>query len=88
MYSTLMLVATIPTTVEWSPKVASIMIACNILAIVITKLVIGESSKETRLPQFSEMFGHLNIGAILGATSLGHIIGVGMILGIASTGML
>ena len=48
MYSTFMLVATIPTTVEWSPKVASIMIACNILAIAITKLVVGESSKETR----------------------------------------
>ena len=88
MYSTLLLaVATVPNTVEWSPKVAMIMIVCNILAIAIGKFTIAKPSEGPGLPA-SNMFGGMGLGALLGTTSFGHLLGAGVILGLASTGTL
>jgi photosystem I subunit 10 len=89
MYSTLLLAAasTVPTTVEWSPKVAIIMIACNILAIAFGKLTIKQQNVGAKLPS-PEFFGGMGLGALLGTTSFGHILGAGVILGLASAGAL
>lgn len=88
MNSTLLFAAaSVPTTLEWSPKVAFIMIACNILAIAIGKLTIAKPNEGPSLPS-PNMFGGMGLGALLGTTSLGHILGVGVILGLANTGAL
>ena len=39
-----------PTTLTWSPKVAGVMIACNILAIAFGKLTIKQPSVGTPMP--------------------------------------
>ena len=77
------LLAVAPATVEWSPKVAVVMIICNVIAIAIGKFTIQKPSEGAALPS-PEMFGGMGVGAMLGATSLGHIIGAGAILGLAA----
>jgi len=83
----LTLLAITPTSVEWSPKVAAVMIICNIVAIAIGKATIAKPSEGPQMPS-PAMFGGMGVGAVLGTTSLGHIIGAGMILGMASAGLL
>lgn len=86
-YFTLLAAASIPSTVEWSPKVAIVMIICNIIAIAFGKYTIKNASAAPALPS-SEFFGGMGLPALLGTTSLGHVIGVGAILGLASIGAL
>ncbi len=86
IYSTLFLAAA-PTTMEWSPKVAAIMIICNIVAIAFGKLTIKNQTSEPALPS-PALFGGMGLPALLGVTSLGHIVGAGVILGLGSVGAL
>ena len=76
-----------PSTLSWSPKVAFIMIACNIVAIAIGKFTIKYPNAGPQLPS-PQLFGGMGIPALLGTTSLGHLIGAGVILGLANTGAL
>ncbi|MDJ0600051.1 MAG: photosystem I reaction center subunit PsaK [Crocosphaera sp.] len=88
MYSTLLLAASsVPTTIEWNPKIAMIMIVCNIFAIAVGKFTIAKPSEGPGLPS-PQMFGGMGLGALLGTTSFGHILGAGVILGLSSTGAL
>ncbi len=81
------LLAVAPATVAWSPKVALVMIVCNILAIAIGSYGIQQKNVGLGLPS-PELFGGMGHGAMLACTSLGHIIGAGAILGLASVGVL
>jgi photosystem I subunit X len=85
MMSTLL--AAVPATLEWSPKVAVVMIICNILAIAFGKATIKEQTTGLGLP-LSNFFGGMSHGAMLGVTCFGHIIGAGTILGLSSMGVL
>lgn len=88
-YSALLLAVSsvAPATVSWSPKVAIVMIICNILAIAIGKYTIKHPSEGSALPM-PEMFGGMSFGALLGVTSFGHILGAGAILGLSYIGAL
>lgn len=88
-YSTLLLaVASItPATPTWSLKVAIVMVLCNIVAIAIGKYSIAYPSEKPALPS-PELFGGMGLPALLATTSFGHILGVGVILGLASAGAL
>ena len=77
----------VPTTVSWSPKVAAVMIICNILAIAFGKYTIKNQTEGPALPS-PEFFGGMGLPALLGVTSFGHVLGVGVILGLASAGAL
>lgn len=79
--------ATAPNTVSWSPKVALVMIACNIAAIAFGKLTIKNQSAGPQLPS-PALFGGMGLPALLGTTSLGHLLGAGVILGLANAGAL
>ncbi|MDY6936992.1 MAG: photosystem I reaction center subunit PsaK [Cyanobacteriota bacterium] len=81
------LLAAFPSSVSWSPKVALVMILCNVLAIAIGKATIKYPSEGPALPM-SEMFGGMGFPALLATTSFGHLLGIGMILGLASSGAL
>jgi len=74
-------------TVPWTPNVAIIMIACNVLAIAIGKLSIKYPSAGPALPS-PVLFGGMGLPALLGTTSLGHLLGAGVILGLANVGSL
>jgi photosystem I subunit X len=79
--------AVAPATITWSPKVALVMIVCNVIAIAIGKATIKQPNVGLQLPN-AAMFGGLSHGAMLGTTSLGHLLGFGAILGLASRGVL
>ena len=77
----------IPHTAAWGPQVAIIMILCNVLAIAIGKQTMGGTAEGPALPS-PELFGGMNAAGLLATTSLGHIIGMGAILGLAAMGLL
>lgn len=87
MFSTWLLAATVPATLEWSPKVAVVMILSNIVAIAIGKFSIQQPSVGPALPS-PNLFGGFGLGAVLGTASFGHILGAGTILGLAYLGAL
>lgn len=75
-----------PATFSWSPKVGLIMVLCNIVAIVLgTKIF--QPGEGTQLPN-PKYFGGLGLEALLATTSLGHVMGVGAILGVGAIGLL
>ena len=80
------LLAIAPATVSWSPKVALVMILCNVVAIVVGKATIKHPNEGAKLPN-AAFFGGMGHAALLG-TSLGHIIGIGAIQGLAARGVL
>lgn len=86
-YLTLLAAATVPNTVSWNPKVAFVMIACNIVAIAIGKFTIKNQNAGPQLPS-PALFGGMGLPALLGTTSLGHLLGTGVILGLANAGAL
>lgn len=83
----LTLMAAVPSTLEWSPKVAIVMVICNILAIAIGKYTIKYPSVGPALPS-PNLFGGMGLPALLATTSFGHILGLGVILGLANVGAL
>ena len=76
-----------PAVVTWTPKVGLVMIVCNVIAIAIGKATIKYPNEGLALPNNS-FFGGFGHGALLATTSLGHIIGIGAIQGLAGSGVL
>lgn len=83
----LSLLAAVPHTPAWSPKVAAVMIICNIIAIAIGKFTIKYPSEGPQMPS-PALFGGFGLPAVIGTTSFGHLIGAGAILGLANLGVL
>lgn len=83
----MLLAVDVPRTVEWGPQVALVMILCNILAIAIGKASMKSVSAKPALPE-AKYFGGMGWPALLATTSLGHIIGLASILGLANMGIL
>jgi photosystem I subunit X len=81
------LLAVVPHTLEWSPNVAAVMIAANILAIAVGKLTIKNQNVGPKLPS-PALFGGMSAGTMLGVTSFGHLLGAGAILGLSNMGVL
>ncbi len=81
------LLAIAPASVSWSPKVALVMIACNIIAIAIGKATIKHQDVGLKLPSPS-FFGGMSHASMVATTSLGHVIGIGAIQGLAARGVL
>lgn len=85
VYSTF-LAASIPLTNEWSPFVAIVMIACNVIAIAIGKSTMSNPEAGKALPM-PEMFGGMGFASLLATTSLGHIIGIATLVLLSSYGL-
>ncbi|MBF2098614.1 MAG: photosystem I reaction center subunit PsaK [Gloeomargaritaceae cyanobacterium C42_A2020_066] len=83
----LFLATILPPTFTWSPTVAIIMVICNIVAIAFGKLTMSQPSAGPSLPA-ANMFGGMGLPALLGTTSFGHLLGCGVILGLANLGVL
>ena len=80
------LLAITPASFTWSPKVALVMIVCNVIAIGIGKATIKYPNEGAKLPNAS-FFGGMGHAPCC-TTSLGHIIGIGAIQGLAARGVL
>jgi len=87
MINTLFAAASAPATFEWSPKCALVMISCNILAYAIARATIRKPNEGFAMPN-ARFFGGLSHGAFVGANCLGHLLGIGSILGLAARGVL
>lgn len=70
---------------DWTPTVAIIMVACNVLAIIIGRLTIKYPNVGPQLPA-PALFGGLSLPALLATTSFGHLLGAGVILGLTNLG--
>jgi photosystem I subunit X len=81
------LIAFAERSVDWSPAVGVTMIVCNIIAIAIAKYKIDQPKVGAAMPS-PAMFGGLSLGAVIGTTCFGHILGAGTILGLSSAGIL
>jgi photosystem I subunit X len=81
------LLAVVPHTLEWSPTVAAVMVAANVLAIAFGKLTIKHQNVGPKMPS-PALFGGMSAGTMLGVTSFGHVLGAGAILGLSSMGVL
>jgi photosystem I subunit X len=81
--STLLAAATTP--LQWSPTVGLIMIIANIAAIAFGKSTIKYPNTEPKLPS-PNFFGGFGLPALLATTAFGHILGVGIILGLHNLG--
>jgi photosystem I subunit 10 len=82
-----LIAATVPPTSDWNIGVGIVMILCNIVAIAFGKYTIAKQNEGPALPS-PEMFGGMGLGALLGTTCFGHILGVGVILGLQNAGVL
>jgi len=79
------LLATLPASLEWSPTVGVIIILANIFAIAVGKFTIEQQNSEPALPS-PHLFGGFGLPALLATTSFGHILGVGIVLGLHNIG--
>lgn len=85
----LLLAQTSPVTVAWSPQVALVMIACNLFALVIGRYAIQQRGMGPALPvSLPMLFEGFGVPELLAIASFGHILGAGMILGMANAGLL
>ena len=87
MLTTLFAAASAPATFEWSPKCAFVMIACNVFAYAIARATIRKPNEGFDRPN-SKFYRGLSHAAVVGANCLGHIFGIGAILGLAARGVL
>ena len=82
-------VQTTPSTIDWNASVALVMIMCNLFAIAIGRYAIQQQGKGPDLPvPKPEVWTNFGLPELLATTSLGHIIGAGMILGLSNAGVL
>lgn len=83
------LIASVPATPTWSINVALIMITCNLFVLAIGSSAIQVKGVSPSLPiQLPGIFQGFGIAELLAVTSFGHILGMGMILGLAQAGLL
>ncbi|NJL00184.1 MAG: photosystem I reaction center subunit PsaK [Spirulinaceae cyanobacterium SM2_1_0] len=83
------LLVTAPATPGWTPTVAVVMILCNALAIVIGRFAIQNTGIGPDLPMSKPaLWKEFGVPELLATASFGHILGAGVILGLANAGAL
>ena len=78
-----------PSTIEWNSSVAIIMIFSNLFVIAISRYAIKNPGQGPNFPiSLPGVFTNFGIPELLATTSLGHILGAGIILGLGNAGVL
>ena len=78
-----------PSTTDWNPTVAIVMILSNLFCIAIGRYAIQNSGQGPSLPvPKPEVWDKFGLPELLATTSLGHILGAGIILGLSNAGVL
>ena len=76
-------------TIEWNSSVAIIMIFSNLFVIAVSRYAIKNPGQGPSLPiPLPGVFTNFGIAELLATTSLGHILGAGIILGLGNAGVL
>jgi photosystem I subunit 10 len=75
--------------VAWSSKVATVMVTCNLFAISVGYYAIKNRGQGPALPlPLPAIFTGFGVPELLATASFGHLLGAGMILGMANAGLL
>jgi photosystem I subunit X len=78
-----------PSTIDWNPSVALVMIMSNLFCVAIGRYAIQNSGQGPSLPvPKPEVWDKFGLPELLATTSLGHILGAGIILGLGNAGVL
>ncbi len=78
-----------PSTIEWNSSVAIIMIFANLFVIAVSRYAIQNPGQGPNFPiPLPGVFTNFGIPELLATTSLGHILGAGIILGLGNAGVL
>ncbi|MEC4805945.1 MAG: photosystem I reaction center subunit PsaK [Jaaginema sp. PMC 1079.18] len=81
--------AAVPHTPQWGFSVALIMIFANIFAIAIGRFAIKNPGQGPELPfPKPALWKNFSASDLLATVSFGHILGAGLILGLANAGLL
>lgn len=83
-----LLAATVPNTVEWNLSVGIIMIFANLFAIAIGRFAIKKPGSGPSLVSQSGLWKKFGPPELLATMSFGHILGVGLVLGLSNAGIL
>jgi photosystem I subunit X len=82
-----LIIAAIPHTEPWGFSTALVMIICNLVAVAIGRFAIAKPGGGPDLPVGKpDLFRNFNLPELLATFSFGHILGVGMILGLTNAG--
>ena len=82
-----LLAAAAPVSYHWSPRVAVVMIACHVLAFAIAKANIAKPNVGLAMPN-AQYYGGMSHASVVAACCLGHVLGIGSIVGLAARGVL
>ncbi len=83
------LVLAVQSTTEWNVSVALVMLLCNLFAIAIGRFAIQNPGMGPDLPlPKPALWKKFGVPELIATLSFGHILGVGMILGLANAGAL
>lgn len=77
-----LLLAIVPQTTVWSTSTCLIMVLSNTLCVILSRYVIQVRGTGPSLP-LGKSFSGFGLPELLAATSLGHIMGAGAILGLS-----
>ena len=90
MFSTwIFAITSTPKTIDWNVSVSLIMILCNLFALIIGRYFIQKPGQGPALPvPKAEVWDSFGVPELLATTSFGHILGAGIILGLANAGVL
>jgi photosystem I subunit X len=81
--------STVPATPEWNPTVGLVMILCNLFAFAIGRFAIQKKGVGPDLPGSKPaILANFGVPELLATASFGHILGAGVILGLANAGAL
>jgi photosystem I subunit X len=82
-------IAAIPHTEPWNFNTALVMIICNLVAVVIGRLIVAKpfTSKDLSLG-VSILARNFTSGELLASFCFGHILGVGFVLGLTNMGVI
>ena len=83
------LIAAVPIIPTWSASVGLVMIIANVFALVVARYGIQVKGVGPSLPvQLPGLFSGFGLPEFLAVTSFGHVLGAGLILGLAQAGLL
>ncbi|PPS40354.1 photosystem I reaction center subunit PsaK [Chroococcidiopsis sp. TS-821] len=81
--------STVPDTVRWSWTGSAIIIGASLVILFIASRTIRFPQVGPKMPlPFPALFNNPSVGTVLGSVSLGHIVGIGIILGLNNLGIL
>ena len=84
-----LIIAAIPHTEPWSFGTALVMVLCNLFAVAIGRFAIQQPGGGPDLPMGKpDLFRNFNLPELLATLSFGHILGVGLILGLTNAGVI